>query len=127
MMMSEDDPFADLDEMADPDDSNDVESPDPDDGLEENSTADELAEPVDPLTEPAFPFDEALQRPLYAREESWDEFEDICDFEVKRLLRDDDIKDISGRELHDATLRLAASNPEALADEVRKLRGLDDE
>lgn len=124
--MSNDDPFADLDEMAETEDSANVESPEPDDGLEENSTAEDLAEPVDPLTEPAFPFDESLQRPLYAREESWDEFEDICDFEVKRLLRDEGIKDISGRELHDATLQLAASNPEALADEVKKLRGIDD-
>lgn len=117
-----DDPFADLDAMEESETSGAEETeaePEPEPKRE--------AEPeLDPRTEPAFPFDETVQRPLYAREETWDEFADACDFEVKRLLRDDGVKNVEGRELHDAVLRLAARNPEELADEVRLSRGLED-
>lgn len=125
--MPEDDPFADLDEMAggDGQDVDDSEQSSEPTGKSEPSTTSPPTR--DPLTDPAFPFDDATQRPIYAREESWDEFEDVRDFEVKRILRDEGIKKVSGREFHDALLRLAAENPEEFADAVKDARGIGDE
>lgn len=140
--MSNDDPFADLDEMAgdeQPDTDDDPamddqgsgsggEYPAPDPAPAPDPDPDPEPEPeVDPREQPAFPFDAALQRPLYAREESWEAFADVCDFDAKRILRDAGIRNIEGREFHDAALRLAAENPDALAEEVQRLRGLDSE
>lgn len=126
VVMSDDDPFADLDEMAggggkDVDDSEQSSEPT---GKSTSSTTSPLAR--DPLTDPAFPFDDATQRPIYARQKSWEEFEEVRDFEVKRILRDDGIKKVAGREFHDALLRLAAENPEELAAVVKDARGIDD-
>lgn len=119
--MSDEDPWGDLNDMPADETSSDgaevdTSEPEPEPEPEPES---------DPRLEPSFPFDDALQRPLYARSESWDDFEDVCDFEVKRLLRDDGVKNVEGRELHDAALRIAADNPELLADEIRRARGLD--
>lgn len=74
---------------------------------------------------PAFPYDDVKQRPLYAREEAWNAFEDALELEVERTLRDYDVRDATGRELHDAALRVAAEYPEAIANHLLELRGIE--
>ncbi|AUV84684.1 hypothetical protein C2R22_24460 (plasmid) [Salinigranum rubrum] len=74
------------------------------------------------LDEPAFEFSEAVQSPLYARQKSWDAFEDALDFDVQRALRDEGVRDVSKRELHDAALRVLAEHPEEVAEAVLDAR-----
>lgn len=70
----------------------------------------------------AFDFDTAQQGPLYPREETWQDFEDVLDFEVRKPLRDADYKDIEKRELHEATLRVAIENPDLIVEKLKTLR-----
>jgi len=74
---------------------------------------------------PAFPYDDVKQRPLYAREEAWNAFEDALELDVERTLREYDVRDATGRELHDAALRVAAEHPEAIAEQLLELRDID--
>jgi len=78
-----------------------------------------------PSDGPAFPYDEVTQRPLYAREEAWNAFEDALELDVERTLREYDVRDAAGRELHDAALRVAAEHPEEIANQLLELRGID--
>jgi len=71
---------------------------------------------------PAFPYDDASQEAIYPRSDTWDEFEDTLDFEVKRELRDAGLRDVPKREYHDALLKLAIEQPERLADLVKEGR-----
>ncbi|MFC6784551.1 hypothetical protein ACFQFH_01325 [Halobaculum halobium] len=75
-------------------------------------------------SEPAFGFEEAKQRPLYARQRAWDAFEDALAIDVEPTLRRHDIRDASKRELHDAALRVLADHPEEVADKVLAARGV---
>jgi len=68
---------------------------------------------------PAFPYDDASQVAIYPRSETWDDFEDTLDFEVKRELRDTGLRDIPKREYHEALLKLAMEQPERLAELVK--------
>lgn len=79
----------------------------------------------DPAT-PAFGFDEAKQRPLYARQEAWDAFEDALAIDVEATLRGNDVRDAPKRELHDAALRVLADHADEVAARVLAARGLDD-
>jgi|GEM_PF-414143 len=83
------------------------------------------AEPSGRSDGPAFPYDDVKQRPLYAREEAWNAFEDALELDVERTLREYDVRDATGRELHDAALRVAAEHPEAIAEQLLELRGID--
>ncbi|ELY72074.1 hypothetical protein [Natrinema pallidum] len=70
-------------------------------------------EPVDPTeTGPAFPYSEVKQSPLYAREDTWTEFEDQLDFVVTPELRRMGIRDDELREIHDVVLEIALDNLE---------------
>lgn len=71
---------------------------------------------------PAFPYDDATQEAIYPRSDTWDEFEDTLDFEVKRELRDAGLRDIPKREYHEALLELAMESPERLAELVKEGR-----
>ncbi|GAA0203989.1 hypothetical protein [Halobaculum roseum] len=75
-------------------------------------------------SEPAFGFEEAKQRPLYARQRAWDEFEDALAIDVEPTLRRHDVRDASKRELHDAALRVLADHAEEVANTVLEARGL---
>ena len=75
--------------------------------------------------EPAFEFEEAKQRPLYARQAAWDAFEDALAIDVEPSLRRHDVRDASKRELHDAALRVLAEHADEVADRVLAARGLD--
>jgi rifampicin phosphotransferase len=67
---------------------------------------------------PAFSFDETTAKSIYVREETLDILENT-ELEIELLLRQEhDIRDITGREVMDAVLRVAAENPEAVADQI---------
>ena len=67
------------------------------------------------LSEPAFEYEDVRQSPLYAREETWDEFEDAVDLDVVRALREAGVRGESKREIHDAALQVAAERPQEVA------------
>jgi len=109
------DPFGDLDESAE----QEADSRDENTDTEPNTTMPETTTEPDPeplesngVDEPAFPFDEAAQEHFYPREQSYEAFEDFVDFEVKRDLREEGVKNVSGREVHDALIQLAMENRE---------------
>ncbi|WP_227355936.1 hypothetical protein [Haladaptatus salinisoli] len=84
-------------------------------------------EPKDPRKTPAFEFSPDLRRSIYTREESWQEFEDARDLEMTRELRDAGVRNHESREVHDAMVRLAAKNPEEMAQLILDARGVDEE
>jgi len=74
------------------------------------------------IHETAFNYDEAKQSPIYARPSTWDEYDDALELDIERSLRKQDVRNASKRELHDATLRLAAENPEQVAEKLLEAR-----
>ncbi|EFW91060.1 hypothetical protein ZOD2009_15761 [Haladaptatus paucihalophilus DX253] len=84
-------------------------------------------EPKDPRETPAFEFSPDLRRSIYTREESWQELEDARDLEMTRELRDAGVRNHESREVHDAMVRLAAENPEKMAQLILDARGVDEE
>jgi len=126
--MSDDDPFEDLDQQlqateTDGDDEPDAE-PEPDDGSDDAGAAASSDDERAPGG-PAFEFDIKLQRSIYARDETWNAFEDTVDFEIQRALRDHGLRDVEGREIHDAMVRVATEHPDAVAELVLDARGID--
>lgn len=122
-MTDDGDRFAALNEV-DGDGSDDADAdpepepePDADRGTdpEPEPTAD--VEPDDSaLEDPAFSYAESNQGPIYARPETWDEYDDALELDVEQYLRDEGVRNAQKRELHDAALRLAADRPEELAE-----------
>ena len=74
------------------------------------------------IHETAFNYDEAKQSPIYVRPSTWDEYDDALELDIERSLRKQDVRNASKRELHDATLRLAAENPELVAEKLLEAR-----
>jgi hypothetical protein len=68
------------------------------------------------LDHPAFPFEDSKQEAIYPTVETLTEFDDTLDFEVKRRLRDEGLRDVPKREYHEALLQLAIEQPERLAE-----------
>lgn len=67
---------------------------------------------------PAFSFDETTAKSIYVREETLDILEDT-ELEIELLLRQEhDIRDITGREVMDAVLRVAAEDPDAVVNQI---------
>mgnify|MGYP006287678163 CR=1 FL=1 len=80
-------------------------------------------DPVDPTeTGPAFPYSEVEQSPLYAREETWTEFEDKLDMELTPVLRQDGIRDDELREIHDIVLEVAIDYLEEFPELLKEKR-----
>ena len=94
-----------------------TDEPEADD--ESDSDAASADEGVD---EPAFPFDEAVQAQIYPRKSTHEAFEDFLDIDVKRHLREREIRNETGRELHEAVLRVAMEHPEDIAAELEAQR-----
>ncbi|MFC6965059.1 hypothetical protein ACFQL7_27995 [Halocatena marina] len=135
-MSDEDDPFADLsqtldDEPATEDESDSsqegkttssdtsqaIESVDSDTADEQRDDADEeSSEERDPLTEPAFPYEAANQRPFYARDETIGEFDAWLNYELERDLSTRGFQSIEVREMTDALLRTVVE--EDLIDDI---------
>ncbi|QRV17474.1 hypothetical protein JMJ58_21205 (plasmid) [Haloterrigena salifodinae] len=79
-------------------------------------------EPDPSETGPAFPYSEVRQSPLYAREETWTEFEDQLDLELTPNLRKEGIRDEELREIHDIVLEVALDNLEEFPERLKEKR-----
>jgi len=111
--MSEDDPFADLGEAL----SDDATDADSSDGGADGS-GDDAGTPddPDPRVEAAFPYEAAVQRPFYAREDAIESFDSWLNYELERELDERGYRNIVVREMTDALLRTVVE--EDLVDEV---------
>jgi hypothetical protein len=116
--MSEDDPFADLsDTLEDEPSQEDVESEsDAESTMDDDSASKEQVKRRNPLTDSAFTYEEAQQRPFYAREETIADFDSWMKYELERDLNQRGYQNIVVRELTDALLRTVVE--EALVPEV---------
>ena len=116
--MTEDDPFADLGETLEdePDDEpQDTDEPSESKGTEETPTQEPI-EPQDPITDTAFSYEAAKQRPFYAREATIGDFDSWLKYELERELNQQGYQNIVVREMTDALLRTVVE--EDLVDEV---------
>ncbi|WP_053949027.1 hypothetical protein [Halolamina sediminis] len=109
--MADDDPFTDLGDTLD------------DNGNDGDDEAELGAEPDapnvhDPMATPAFSYDEAKQRPVYAREETIDHFDAWMRYELEGKLSERGYQDIYVRELTDTLLRTVVE--EELVEKVAK-------
>lgn len=116
--MAEDDPFADLGETLE--DELDDEPQDTDDASEseaaEETPVQESAEQRDPMTDTAFSYEAAKQRPFYAREATIEDFDSWLKYELERDLNQQGYQNIVVREMTDALLRTVVE--EDLVEEV---------
>ena len=116
--MAEDDPFADLGETLEnePDDEpQDTDEASEPETTEETSTQGSV-EPRDPITDTAFSYEAAKQRPFYAREATIEDFDSWLKYELERELNQQGYQNIVVREMTDALLRTVVE--EDLVDEV---------
>ncbi|MCO8243765.1 MULTISPECIES: hypothetical protein [unclassified Haladaptatus] len=129
--MTDANPFDDLGAVEDDSDdtvegSNEpvVESTDAPTSPESSSDqgSDRTEESSAPVSGPSFDYSEVRQRPLYARGETWDEFEDAIGISVVPELRREGIRDEEKREIHDAVLSLAAEEPERIVELIIERR-----
>lgn len=71
---------------------------------------------------PAFEFEDTTAKSVYVRPETLSVMDD-AEFEVESFLRrDHDVRDLTGREFHDALVRVAADHPEDVAEAVLSAR-----
>ncbi|MFC6769694.1 hypothetical protein [Natrinema soli] len=125
-MVDDDDPFADLGQTLE-DDSNDQDETTTTEEPTEPSTTDttteyveepdeEDVEELDPMSDTAFSYEAANQRPFYAREETIENFDSWLNYELERELSTRGYQNIVVREMTDALLRTVVE--EDLVDEV---------
>lgn len=89
---------------------------------DETTGEDTSTSTVDDRNEPAFSFEESVQAQIYPRKSTHEKFEDFLDIEVKRHLRDRNIRNETGRELHEAVLKVAIQHPEEVAERLENER-----
>lgn len=127
--------FEDLDEAAgEQSKENDEEDSTPETTASETATEtdsetttghEQESEETDPYEEPAFPFVQGdMQTNVYARKETREAREETQKFEVDRILHEHGVKNVAGREHHDAIFRMAADHPKLWARYVMEARGL---
>jgi len=116
--MTDDDPFADLGETLgdEPDDEASATDDGPAASTTEASPSQEPVDRRDPMTDSAFSYEEAKQRPFYAREETIEDFDSWLKYELERELNQQGYQNIVVREMTDALLRTVVE--EDLVDEV---------
>jgi glycosidase len=116
--MADDDPFADLGETLedDPDDEDAATDDESEASTTEESSTQEPVERWDPMTDNAFSYEEAKQRPFYARETTIEDFDSWLKYELERELNQQGYQNIVVREMTDALLRTVVE--EDLVDEV---------
>lgn len=118
--MSEENPLDDLSEQLDSLEGADTDDPDDGDDGDADPTITATGDP----DEPAFPFSESKQGPIYPREETWEAYDDAI-YEIEGVLREYGVRDPAGREFDDAVLRFAARNPEGVARILLEARGIE--
>jgi len=111
--MSDDDPFADLGDTLEG--GSDDNTEDTEEAVDETSSQ-EVVPQRDPMTDPAFTYEAAKQRPFYARETTVDDFDSWLKYELERELNKQGYQNIVVREMTDALLRTVVE--ENLIDEV---------
>jgi len=115
--MAEDDPFADLGETLEDGSESDASGTDASaESSTDQSSTEEPVENPDPMTDTAFSYEEAHQRPFYAREETIEEFDSWLKYELERELNQQGYQNIVVREMTDALLRTVVE--EDLVEEV---------
>ncbi|WP_435115196.1 hypothetical protein [Halolamina sp. C58] len=91
---------------------------------------DEPGEPADDESEeadagPAFEFDATTAKSIYVRPETLEVLED-AEFEVESLLRrEHGIRDVTGREFHDAAVRVLAEHADEIVERILEEREQD--
>jgi hypothetical protein len=116
--MTEDDPFADLGETLEDesgDEPQDTERVSKTEAAGEDP-AQESVESRDPMSDTAFSYEAAKQRPFYAREATIEDFDSWLKYELERELNQQGYQNIVVREMTDALLRTVVE--EDLVEEV---------
>ncbi|APX98713.1 hypothetical protein [Natronorubrum daqingense] len=122
-------PFDDLES----DDTDESSEPDAQEDAEASAIESSPTEPSEPEPEPdaelppsetgpAFEYSEVRQRPLYARDKTWSEFEKTFRTRIGPKLAEADVVDEEMRETHDAVLRLAIEEPDRVAELLLEAR-----
>jgi hypothetical protein len=89
------------------------------DAAETTTDADGAAAPADG---PAFEFEDTTAKSIYVRPDTLSVMDD-AEFEVESLLRRErEIRDVTGREFHDALVRVAAAYPEEVVEKIVETR-----
>jgi len=116
--MAEDDPFADLGETLEdePDDEPQETVEASESESDEEAPSQKQVDPRDPMTDTAFSYEAAKQRPFYAREATIEDFDSWLKYELERELNQQGYQNIVVREMTDALLRTVVE--EDLVDEV---------
>jgi len=116
--MSDDDPFADLGETLGDEPDNEPQDTDDTSGSEgdEETPPQASVERRNPMTDSAFSYEAAKQRPFYAREATIEDFDSWLKYELERELNQQGYQNIVVREMTDALLRTVVE--EDLMDEV---------
>lgn len=101
--MTDSDPFADLGETLE---DSAEESPSAESTTAESQpSASETDQTTDPMTDTAFSYEAAQQRPFYARASTIDDFDSWLNYELERELNERGYQNIVVREMTDALLR----------------------
>ena len=106
-----------------PDDNRFAGLSDADDGDESDAdtAADDESEPENGAG-PAFEFDETSAKSIYVRPETLETLED-AEFEVESLLRrEHGIRDVTGREFHDAAVHVLAEHADEIVERILEER-----
>ena len=106
-----------------PDDNRFAGLSDADDGAESDAdtAADDESEPENGAG-PAFEFDETSAKSIYVRPETLETLED-AEFEVESLLRrEHGIRDVTGREFHDAAVHVLAEHADEIVERILEER-----
>ena len=114
--MTEDDPFADLGETLEDEPNDEPQETDEPSESETEKTSSQESRPRDPMTDTAFSYEAAKQRPFYARETTIEDFDSWLKYELERDLNQQGYQNIVVREMTDALLRTVVE--EDLVDEV---------
>jgi len=107
--MSDDDPFADLGETLEDEPGGEATDPEteaePGTSTSGSAGSEESTAVHDPMTDSAFSYEAAQQRPFYAREETIGDFDSWMKYELERELNQRGYRNIVVREMTDALLR----------------------
>lgn len=106
------------------------EEPQPSPASEDTDVAVSDSEPIreeptetDPADAgPAFEYSEVRQKPVYARDETWNEFEKTFRTTIAPKLAESGVVDEETREAHDALVKLAIEKPERVAEIMLEAR-----